>query len=68
MAAHLGDKPAARFENPESLAQYLVLVRGQIDDTVRDDHVYGAVRKRDILDVALQKAHVLGVGSLRAVG
>ena len=37
---------ATRFQRPEDLIKCLVLVRAQVDDSVRNDHVHRAVRYR----------------------
>ncbi len=55
LATHddVGDgEPPARLEDPERLAQDRVLVGGEVDDAVRDDHVDARVGERDRLDLA----------------
>src|SRR5262245_54480711 len=52
----VGDCEApAWLQNSECLGDHAVLLGGQIDHAIRDDHVDGAVRKRDVLDFAFEK-------------
>src|SRR5664279_2281326 len=52
---HIGDGEAtAGPQHPERLPEYLVLVAREVDDAVRDDHVDGVARQRDVLDLAFQ--------------
>ena len=38
--------------------EYGVLIHGQIDDTVGNDHIHAIVRQRDFLDVAFKKLDI----------
>ena len=58
---HVGHRePPARLEHAKRLGEDLALVDRQIDDAVRDDHVHGAVRQRNVLDGPLEKFDVGG--------
>src|SRR5262245_57780752 len=55
----VGDgKPAARFQQPRSLAKHLRFVGGQIDDAIADHGVGHAARQWSFLDVAPDVGHV----------
>ena len=57
---HVRDgEAAAGLEHTERLAQHAVLVAGEVDDAIGNDHVDRVVRQRDVLDLALQERHVL---------
>src|SRR5581483_10283257 len=53
---------AAGFEHAKGFAQHGVLVAGQIDDTVGDDHVDRVVRQRDVLDGAFEEFDIRRAG------
>jgi len=56
---HVGDGEApARLEDAEGLGEHAVLVGGEIDDAVRNDHVDRIVGQRNGLDLALEKLDV----------
>ncbi len=49
----VGDgEAAARTQHAEPLGERAVLVPGQVDDTVRDDHVHGGLGQRDVFQLA----------------
>ena len=51
---HVGDgEAAAGLQHAERFAQHAVLVGGEVDDAVRDDHVDRVVGQRDALDLRL---------------
>jgi len=51
-------QPAARFQRPEGLAEYLALVGREIDDAVGQDHVGGGLGHRQVLDLAEAELHL----------
>lgn len=55
----VGDAQAASgSQDAEALGEHGALIAGQVDHAVGDDHVDGAVRQRDRLDVAVQELDV----------
>src|SRR5512132_941159 len=48
-------KAAAGLEHTKGLPQHAVLIGREIDHAVRDDDVYGIVRKWDIFDLTFQE-------------
>ena len=59
----IGDsEPAARLQNAERLAQHAILVGGQVDNAVGNDHVDRVVRQRDVFDLALEELDVCRAG------
>ena len=57
---HIGDRePAARLQHAKGFAQHAILVGGEIDHAVRDDHIDRVVGQGNVLDFALQKLDIL---------
>jgi hypothetical protein len=62
---HIRDrKPAAGLEHTERFREDAVLVGGEIDDAVRDDHVHRVVRQWNLFDLALEELDVRHAGLL----
>jgi hypothetical protein len=52
-------EPAARFQHADALLHHAALVRGQVDDAIRDDYIYGVVGQRNIFDFPLEEFDIL---------
>src|SRR5215831_11130277 len=56
----VGDSKASTgFQNSKGLPENSILVCGEIDHAVGDDHIDGIVGKRNALDLSLQELHVV---------
>ena len=65
----------ARRQHPVGFAEHGVLVRGEADDAVADDHINAAVGEGDVLQLAGHKLHIgeahavaVGVGEGKHIG
>src|ERR1700691_2847996 len=47
-------KSSSGLEDPKGLVKRSSIIGGEIDDTVRDDHIRRVVRQRNMLDLALE--------------
>ena len=52
------------LQDAERFPQHLVLVGGQVDDAIRNDHVHRIVRQGDRFDLALKELDILRPGRL----
>lgn len=51
-------QPSTGFQHTESVGEYLWLVRGEVDDAIRHDHIRRVVERRQVFDLAKSEFHI----------